>query len=203
MSGASCAARIAVWACRTISASSDSGLICGCLVRRYGPGMGVEHAARRGEASWTCTCCSSGPLRSLRTRSSARPSQCAAYWRAQARTLRSPPTPQERRCCRGDASSSILRKSRAISLVLGYIFLLNCYRARCVTAFASNFYLIRPSFPAKVATVFFAGGHHTTAWNVRTGALLRVIHQFLSKFIVNEKDSLMPMPACPPQVPNW
>ena len=47
MSGACCAARFAVSACRTISASSDSGLICGCLVRRYGPGVGAGHAARR------------------------------------------------------------------------------------------------------------------------------------------------------------
>ena len=64
-----------------------------------------------------------------------------------------------------------------ILLALGYIFLLSCDRAGCVTAFASNFYFIRPSIPARVATVFFAGAHHTTAWNVRTGALLRVVHQ--------------------------
>jgi hypothetical protein len=66
----------------------------------------------------------------------------------------------------------------AVSLALGYIFLLSCHRADRVTAFASNFNLICPSIPAGIATVFFAGAHHTTAWNVRTDALLRVIHQF-------------------------
>ena len=86
------------------------------------------------------------------------------------------------------------------SVSLGYIFLLSCYRAVCVTAFASNFYVIRSSIPAGVATVFFAGLHHTVAWDVRTGALLKVIHQLRSKINVTEKTSLMPMPACLTQV---
>jgi hypothetical protein len=101
------------------------------------------------------------------------------------------------------SSPTILRKSRAVPLVLGRLFFLSCYRAGRVTAFAGNIYLILPSIPARVATVFFGGAHHTVAWNVRTRALLRVIHQFLSKIVVNEKDLLMTMPACPPQVPNW
>jgi hypothetical protein len=88
-------------------------------------------------------------------------------------------------------------------LALGHVLLLSCDRAGCVTAFASNFYLLRPGIPAGVATEFFAGAHHTTARNVRTGALLRVIHQFFSKFVVNEKKSLMHMPARPPRIPNW
>src|SRR5215471_15252007 len=62
---------------------------------------------------------------------------------------------------------------------LGCLFLFSCYRADGVTAFAGNFYLVLPSIPARVATVFFTGSHHTVAWNVRTGALLRVVHQFL------------------------
>ncbi len=66
-----------------------------------------------------------------------------------------------------------------------------------MTAFASNFYLIRPSIPARIATVFFAGHYHTGAWDVRTGASLRMIHQFPSESLSMKKDSLMAMSACP------
>ena len=81
-----------------------------------------------------------------------------------------------------NVSPTILSKSEGI-VALRYIFLFSRYRAGFVTAFASNLHFLRSSLPARVAAVFFAGLHHTVAWDMRTGALLRVFHQLRSKLL--------------------
>jgi hypothetical protein len=71
--------------------------------------------------------------------------------------------------------------------VLGYFF--DACRTGCMTAFASDLHITRSGIAARLATVFLASFHRTSAGNVGADVLLRCGHKPLTPISGNEKNT--------------